>query len=49
MAEQVEMETVIRHSRVRATEEAIVLWAIASAQYPLHPGPNNRNGSGGRR
>lgn len=35
MVEQVEMETVIRHSRVRATEEAIVLWAIASAQCPL--------------
>src|SRR6266852_3140514 len=35
MAEGIEMETIIRHSRVRATEEAIVLWALASAQYPL--------------
>ena len=35
MAERIEMETIIRHSKVRATEEAIVLWALASAQYPL--------------
>jgi hypothetical protein len=35
MAERVEMETVIRHSRVRATGDAVVLWALSSAQYPL--------------
>lgn len=35
MATPIEMESVVRHSRTRATEEAVILWALASAQYPL--------------
>jgi hypothetical protein len=28
-------ETIVSHSRVRATEEAVIIWALASAQYPI--------------
>ncbi len=35
MAERIEAESIIRHSTGRATEEAVVLWALASAQYPV--------------
>jgi hypothetical protein len=31
----VETPNIVRHSRNRATQEAVILWALASAQYPL--------------
>ena len=34
--DRVETENIVRHSRQRATEEAVTLWALASAQYPLN-------------
>ena len=30
--------SIVQHSRTRATEEAVLLWALASAQYPLDYG-----------
>ena len=27
--------SIVHHSQLRATEEAVILWALASAQYPL--------------
>jgi hypothetical protein len=33
-----EMEFIARHSLMRAADEAVKLWALASAQYPKHHG-----------
>ncbi len=35
MPDHIDSESIIRHSVARATEEAVVPWALASAQYPL--------------
>jgi hypothetical protein len=32
---EVQTENIARHSRVRATEEAVIIWALASTQYPI--------------
>lgn len=34
--DRIGIENIVRHSRNRATEEAVMLWALASAQYPLN-------------
>lgn len=33
--EEIQRESIVRHSLRRATEEAVIIWALASAQYPI--------------
>ena len=35
MPERIGIESIVVHSQAHATEEATLLWALASAQYPL--------------
>jgi hypothetical protein len=36
--EEVSSESIVRHSTSRAKEQAVIVWALASAQYPLDHG-----------